>query len=185
MKSVEDDDIREGLRSGDLDHAFRVLRTRYGEDVYGVCKAVLRDPLLADDARQDTFGKVFQKRKHVAAADSIAGYLMKMARNVAIDLYRKNARRRQLGQRHADDRAEGIVLPTGAPVVEPAELAALNACMNQLDPTVREALQMHADGLPWQHIAAAVDLPIDTIRMRVTRCLPGLQACIKGKADKV
>lgn len=176
---VEDADLRRGLAEGDLNPAFRRLREQYGRSIYGVCMQVLRDPALAEEAMQDTFARAYRKRSKLAAADSLSAYLLKMARNIAIDHHRTRARRATIdrAQRHeAPAPAEG---PTA---IEPAVRDALADCLDGLEPTTRLAVIMHhRDDQPWQEIAAIVDLPLDTIRMRAKRALAALVDCLTGK----
>lgn len=182
--AVEDDDIRDGLRAGDLERAFRTLRERYGRAVYRGCLFVLRDPVAAEDAQQETFVKAFKKRQQLAEAESLVGYLMQMAKHTAIDVQRRDARRRRIDrERNGGEPAAVVAVGDGGEAdADPAEAQALRECLDELDPTTRQGVVMwHYDELPWQVIAEAVDLPIDTIRMRVTRALAGLRRCIEKK----
>ncbi len=176
---VEDADLRRGLAAGDLNPAFRRLREQYGRSIYGVCMQVLRDAALAEEAMQETFARAYRQRSKLASADSLSAYLLKMARNIAIDHHRTRARRATIdrAQRHeAPAPAEG---PTA---IEPAVRDALADCLDGLEPTTRLAVIMHhRDDQPWQEIAAIVDLPLDTIRMRAKRALAALVDCLTGK----
>ena len=91
---MDDDDIREGLRAGDLDRAFRLLAERYRGLVFRVCYAVLPNRAIAEEAMQETFAKAFRKRRRLASADSVKAYLLRIARNTALDVQRKARRRR-------------------------------------------------------------------------------------------
>lgn len=181
---MDDDDIREGLRAGDLDRAFRLLRSRYGGLVYHVCRDVLRNDSLVEDASQEAFAKAYRDRARLAAADSVKAYFSAIARNAALDMLRKARRRRALDHEHEHEQHDGeaFVTPRFAPAVEPAESAALRECLEAMDPITRDAFCLHfQDGLPWHDVAIVVDLPIDTIRMRVTRALVPLRHCILAK----
>ncbi|MBK9034649.1 MAG: RNA polymerase sigma factor [Myxococcales bacterium] len=179
---MDDDDIRAGLRDGDVDGAFRLLRARHGGPVFRACLARLRDPTLAEEAMQDAFVNAFRKRRQLAAADSVRGYLLGIAGNVAVDMLRKAQRRTRLARANqvvADEERT----PPGTPAdAEPAAVAALYDCLDQLEPGTRTAVFMHyRDARPWQEIATAIGVPVDTVRMRVKRVLKDLRACLKAK----
>jgi RNA polymerase sigma-70 factor (ECF subfamily) len=180
----EDDDIRERLRADDLDCAFRRLRERHGRSIYRACHAVLQQSDLAEEAMQDAFVKMFRKSHRLAGADSIKAYAIEIAKNTARDMLRKAVRRRTLNRKHLGGEPEIAVTPDRAPSVEPAESAALQECLDEIDPATREALFLFHDKRPWQDIAGVVGLPADTIRMRVTRGLKALKKCLERKGFK-
>lgn len=178
----DDDDIREGLRAGDLDCAFRTLRERHGKGIYRVCYSMLQHRDLADDAMQEAFAKMYRKRRRLAGADSIKAYVLQIAKNTARDMLRKAGRRRTLDLEHQGGEPEVAVTPGLSPSVEPAESAALQECLAAIDPATREALfLLHRDEMPWRDIATAVGVPADTIRMRVARVLKALKECLQRK----
>lgn len=178
---MEDDDIRQGLRAGDTDAAFRLLSQRYRVLVFRACYQILQNRAIADEAAQECFAKAFRKRRHLVKADSIKAYLLRIARNTALDLQRKANRRRGLDRSHREP-GESTVIPPAPPTVEPAEATALYDCLDALDEPTRTALLMqHWEGRSWQEIATVVELPVDTIRMRATRALRDLLACLRRK----
>lgn len=179
--SVGDDDIRDGLLAGDLDPAFRILRERYGNSIYRVCYSILRQDDLADDAMQEAFTKMYRKRRRLAGATSIKAYAAQVAKNTALDMLRIAKRRRSLDREHHGDEPETAV-SIESPNLEHAETAALQECLDEIDPPTRQALILfHRDEVPWQDVAATVGVPADTIRMRVTRVLKALKACLERK----
>lgn len=177
---MDDADIREGLRAGDAEHAFRLLTERYRAQVFRVGYAVLQNRAIAEEALQETFAKAFRQRRRLASADSVKAYLLRIARNTALDLRRTAQRRRGLDQQHgAAERGQATSPPAGP---EAAEVTALLDCLDTLDPTTRTALLLHHwEERSWQEIADVVKLPVDTIRMRATRVLRDLLTCLKGK----
>ena len=179
---MDDDDIRAGLRAGDVDGAFRALRERHGGPVYRACLARLRDHALAEEAMQDAFVKAFRKRGQLAAAASLRGYLLGIASNTAVDVLRKAQRRARLARANQDLAGEDAAMTATAVEAEPAELVALYDCLDHLEPKTRAAVFMHyRDERSWHEIATAIGVPIDTVRMRVRRVLKDLRACMKAK----
>lgn len=93
-RSLSDSDDDCGLlnrfaRTGD-ESAFAALVDRHGPMVLGVCRRVLRDPHLADDAFQAVFLVLAKKAGRVRVGPSLANWLFGVARRVSL-----NARRTQ------------------------------------------------------------------------------------------
>ena len=86
--------------------AFEALVARHGRAVLAVCRDVLRDPHDAEDAFQATFVILFRKAGSLWVKDSLAAWLHRVARRVAVEANRQNARRRALEKTCAgNDRA--------------------------------------------------------------------------------
>jgi RNA polymerase sigma factor (sigma-70 family) len=81
---------------GDRDEdAFAALVSRHGPMVLGVCRRVLHDAHLAEDAFQATFLVLARKAATVRPADRLAAWLHSVARNVALKALRGEVRRHQ------------------------------------------------------------------------------------------
>lgn len=76
---------------------FLNLYERYKHFIWSICKDVLKDEQLAEDATHETFIKVAKNISKIKATESNATkrYLIIIARNSAIDIYRKRSRQMQ------------------------------------------------------------------------------------------
>ncbi len=74
--------------------AFEALIARHGRSVQAVCRDVLRDPHDADDAFQATFLILVRKAGSLWVNGSLAAWLHRVARRVAIEANRQKTRRR-------------------------------------------------------------------------------------------
>ncbi|HVK15997.1 MAG TPA: sigma-70 family RNA polymerase sigma factor, partial [Fimbriiglobus sp.] len=74
--------------------AFAALVDRHGPLVLGVCRRVLRDQHLADDAFQAAFVVLARKARRVRVGASLASYLFGIARRVALAARRRESRMR-------------------------------------------------------------------------------------------
>lgn len=68
---------------------FHELFVAYREAVFKMAYAILRNREEAMDIVQDTFVKAMEKSKHLKATFSVKGWLLKVARNLSIDRYRR------------------------------------------------------------------------------------------------
>jgi RNA polymerase sigma-70 factor, ECF subfamily len=76
-------------KSGDTD-AISFLYVRYKDNVYGYVLSILRDPHEAEDATQIVFMKLISViHKYEPRDVPFAGWILKVARNVALDSLRK------------------------------------------------------------------------------------------------
>ena len=78
--------------------AFEALVARHGRSVQAVCRDVLRDQHDAEDAFQATFLILVRKAGSLWVKDSLAAWLHRVARRVAVEANRQKTRRRAFEQ---------------------------------------------------------------------------------------
>src|SRR6476469_4791490 len=110
---VSDVDVS-GFRDGDPD-AIRALYRSYGGLVYSVANRVLGDRTLAEEATQQTFVQAWQAARTFDPSRQLGPWLATIARRVAIDVHRREARR---PHDSLDDdtvgRSSVVIVPDGA-----------------------------------------------------------------------
>jgi RNA polymerase sigma factor (sigma-70 family) len=79
---------------GGNDHAFRLLVEKYRNDVFRTVFAVLRDQKGAEDAAQEVFMKIYNALPHYEH-QGFKTWMTRIAVNHAIDMKRKQARRKE------------------------------------------------------------------------------------------
>ena len=84
--------VRARFRDGDPD-AVRVVYREYGQLVYAVVFKVLGDRGLCEEAAQQTFLQAWRGAGRFDPSRELGPWLATIARRVAIDLYRREARR--------------------------------------------------------------------------------------------
>src|SRR5215211_3869905 len=85
--------------------ALEVLYDRYAPTVLGISLKVLGDQALAEDILQETFWRVWQSAgTYQSQLGSFTGWLFRIARNLAIDAYRRrNVRPQAVVSAQEDD----------------------------------------------------------------------------------
>ena len=170
------------LTGGD-EAALSALFERHGPAVFGLARRVVGDEQLAEEVLEDAFIRV--ARESASYRSSPAGalpWLLRIARNGAIDVLRKRKRQRvtadpELLPLLADER-EG-------PELEGADLeefsAAVRAALAELPEGPRKALDLaYFSGLTQSEIAARLSVPLGTAKTWVRS---GLQA-LRGRLGR-
>jgi RNA polymerase sigma factor (sigma-70 family) len=149
--------------------AVRELYREYGRLVYAVAYRVLGRRDLAQDATQQTFVKAWQAADRFDVDRDPASWLMTIARRVAIDIYRHEARRPAIAL--ADVAAHDRSLTSLAPDLEAVDRVwqvrrAIDALSSDEATVVR--LQ-HLDGMSHAEISEKLGIALGTVKSRSHR----------------
>jgi RNA polymerase sigma-70 factor, ECF subfamily len=170
--NTSDADLLPGCRGGD-EAAWRALVERYTRKVFGLAYRFTGRAEEAEDLTQEVFVKVYQTLHRYRETDGPFGaWLMAVARNHAIDHYRRG---RQERQRRTEDplvlemAASGEEHPVAG--IERDERARLvHKGLRALPPDLRAPLVMcDLQGLSYDEIAAALAVPLGTVKSRINR----------------
>lgn len=137
-------------------------------DVWRFC-AHLLDPQSADDLTQEVYLRAMRTIPRFRGDASARTWLLAVARNVAADEIRRRQRRRRRPDPHAPEQVDD---DTG--------VIALRELVDTLDDDRREAFVLtQVLGLSYAEAAAACDVPVGTIRSRVSRARERLVALVE------
>lgn len=114
MHELNDTELAIKIRTGNQ-QAFRELYDRYHVQMYYIAKKYVKSTDLAQDAVQDIFVKLWEKRFRIDESKSIKGFLFTMLRNHVLNMIR--------------DRKDEIVSITG---IESKELPRQNLTEDEL-----------------------------------------------------
>jgi RNA polymerase sigma-70 factor (ECF subfamily) len=176
VRTDDDDALLRGCAFGDRG-ALRLLYDRWSARLYGIALRITNRPDLAADALQDAFIQVWQHAgRFDPARGSAAGWLIAQARYRALDLIRRHGRETPMAEppERADDAPDALARLTAS-----AEGAALHRCLEGLDPERRRLVVMaFVRGLSHGELAAALRLPLGTVKSSIRRSLQSLRACL-------
>ena len=152
--------------------AFTTLYERHREYVLRVAMRYARDPDLAAEALQETFAYLLRQfpppGPGLTLTAKLRTYLFAIAKNAAITALRKTAR--------FDSAIEDLdALP--APPPPSSDTTAIDAALSALPGPQREVLQLRfVDGYSLAEIAAALGLPLGTVKSRLHNALRRLKS---------
>ena len=143
---------------------FHELYETYARDVYRFALYLSSDPALADDITSETFIRVWSSPEPVRLA-TVKAYLLTIARNLWL------MERRRLGRSQGlDDTIPDSSQSVARQVEVKEDLDRVLRALREIPEVDRAALLMRVDeGLPYEEVAAALGLPVATVKVKVHR----------------
>jgi RNA polymerase sigma-70 factor (ECF subfamily) len=172
------------------DHrAFAQLVERWEQPIRRLCTRMLGDQHRGEDLKQETFARLFDKRKLYEPSGRFSTYLWRIALNVCHDELRRRKRRQEFFP--DSDEADGIdsyadVEPTpdlSTAGREEAEMVR-QALLKLADPYRTVLILRHYEGLKIAKIAEVLEIPIGTVSSRLVEGLARLGRLLQPKLDR-
>lgn len=158
----------------------QTLYEKYAPSVRRFALFLCGDPMLADDITSDTFVRVWLVRGRIREL-TVKSYLFAIARNVYRDAQRRGWRQVPLDEGKLDAK-----ISAHAHLEQRQELAAVLAALQELPEVDRSAVLMRAlDGMPYEEIAAALQITVTTAKVKVHRARAKLMKFRNPALEKV
>ena len=186
MDARTPDDVDSKLKAllavGAHGEAATLLVTAYGDDVYGLCRAMVRDPASAEDLSQDCFSRAFTALEGFRAEASARTWLLRIARNRCIDHLRARARAMV---EFSDDPGD---MPSEEPSI--ADLLtrreALAGALEVLGANERALVVLRfGHELEYGDLALSFGLGEGAVRMRISRAVAKMRAALEREESRV
>ena len=182
---VGDDELVARLRDGDAD-ALAVLFDQHADRIYNFCFRRTASWAVAEDTMSAVFLEVWRIRHRAMAYDGeVLPWLYGVATNVCRNATRSQRRHLALQARLAGDDAHRDHADDVAGRVDgEREMARLVAALHRLSPRDQQVLTLVAwDGLTYEQAAAALDIPVGTVRSRLSRSRRRLTELLAAPTD--
>jgi RNA polymerase sigma-70 factor, ECF subfamily len=173
----------ESLRRGQPAEALSVLMTAYGSLLTAFIVRIVRDREIAKDVRQQVFLEAFQGIGKFEGRSSCWTWLSSIAFHRSLDMARSARRFEATDNFDVLEALDWQPDPTmDAEVVSMRR--ALEHCLGKLPEAQRAELLMRLHhGLTYEEIGEIVGMPAGTIQVRLSRILPRLRRCLRGKGQ--
>ncbi|MBD5265603.1 MAG: sigma-70 family RNA polymerase sigma factor [Bacteroides sp.] len=147
---------------------FKTLFLPLGRQMYAEALRILRDPAEAEDAVQDVYTRLWERRKELEGISNPRAYAFTMLRNHCISLFNSNARR------HVDKPAEGLPEETGPNLGDEIDtrdrVSKIFGLIGNLPDNQRRIITMHdVEGRPKEEIEKATGLSAANVRQLLSR----------------
>lgn len=152
------------FRAGELD-ALAALCDRYRRAVWGAALSVLGDPHLAEDAAQETFLRAWKFRESFQPGRPFTPWLLTIARRTAVDVHRREALPHRGG--HDPEQDTAVAPPSLDRMWQEWQI---RSALDQLSAEERQVVLLaHFQGMKYPDIAAALSVPLGTVKTRAWR----------------
>jgi len=175
VANIDDIELAARVVEGD-EQAFLVLYDRYVGRVYGLTLHILGTPQLAEEATQDTFLKLWSRaRQYLAGRGPFLPWLLSIARRVALDRIRLEARRPSLTD-SKDPETIWQNLPDSETTTEEARWRSMHFAVQSLHPDQRNVIELaYYQGMSQSEIAEVLSWPLGTVKTRIRSAMESLR----------
>ena len=152
----------------DDEDAFESLFRQFEHDVYGWILRIVRDPDAAEDVLVEAFWRAYRGRARFDSSRSFGAWMRRISTNAALDQV-KRARREALRLRVDDS-------PSPARPATDDLSESIRRSFQRLSPKLQVVAALALiEERSYAEIAAALDIPIGTVKSRVFRATRALR----------
>ena len=174
MDERSDENLMRLVERGD-EEAFDALLARHGPAARQRIDRIVRDAGAAEDLTQEAFLRVWTRPGQWSSRGTVAGWIMRIATNLALNHLRSVRRRpvRAMPTAMADDERDDW--PADESIVDPAErmdqeelLQRFRRHVDRLPESKRTVMKMvHEDDMELADVAERLGIPLGTVKSRL------------------
>jgi RNA polymerase sigma-70 factor (ECF subfamily) len=169
--------------------AYALLMRKYQNSVYNLCRKMVRNPEEARDLSQEAFVKTFATLERYNPVYAFSSWLYKITANLCIDHIRKQ----RMKMLSIDDPVEGEEGSITRDLQDPGQRPDEASEQSELQGRIRDAIEKlpehyrtilimrHQQQLSYEEIAAALSIPLGTVKARIHRAREGLKEILQSR----
>jgi RNA polymerase sigma-70 factor (ECF subfamily) len=181
-KEETDEELVGRFQRGGDPECFAELFVRYRKRIYVACRGFFVDGSTAEDATQETFLRAYQNLRRFREGN-FCGWLMRIAKNVCIDQWRKRRPETQADEAELNEVAEAGALDRTCDLQEVA--AKLRKEMELLPAEQHRCLELKLQGYSYEETAARTGLPLEAVKSHLQNGRRTLWLKMEGTVSRV
>ncbi len=186
--TISDEQAMGRVQMTDDAHAFAQLVQRWEKPIQRLCTRMLGDPQKGEDITQDTFARIFAKRKEYEPKGKFSTFLWRVALNLCYDELRRVRRRPEtpLDDEPNDESWAPASFQSATPGPD-AQLVAQERCQLVRQAVLRlpesyrgVVILRHYENLKFREIAEVLGIPEGTVKSRMAEALTQLHKLLSN-----
>ena len=175
MADLDDTELVAKVADGD-ERAFLALYDRYASRVHALTLRILGNSMLAEEATQDTFLKLWSRaRQYLAERGSLLVWLLTIARRTALDRLRLEGRRPTLSSSEDPDTTWQSIADEDSLSSE-ARWRSMYFAVQSLPEEQRQVIELaYYQGMSQSEIAEVLGWPLGTVKSRLRAAMESLR----------
>lgn len=176
MTELDDTELAARVARGD-EQAFLTLYDRYAARVHALTFRILGESMLAEEATQDTFLKLWSRaRLFLNERGSLLMWLLTIARRTALDRLRLEARRPTLSDSKEPEDTWQFIADMET-LSDESRWRSLYFAVQSLQTEYRQVIELaYYQGMSQSEIAEVLGWPLGTVKTRVRTAMELLRA---------
>ncbi|EEF62487.1 RNA polymerase sigma factor [Pedosphaera parvula] len=178
--SATDEQAMWRVKMEDDPQAFAQLVKRWEKPIQSLCARMTGDLHRGEDLAQETFTRIYAKRKEYEPSGKFSTFIWRVALNISYDELRKINRRGEMTLEEDEEsgREEIIGIDASTPelrLVEQERADMVRTALLKLGEPYRTVVVMrHYEGLKFREIAEVLQIPEGTVKSRMVEALSQL-----------
>lgn len=182
MDLLRDNRKRQKIKN-DEEVFFETLFEQYHRQLFLLALQYLKDEKLAEDAIQDVFLKVWEKRDELDTSRSVKGFLFTTLKNHVLNMIR-NRKRRIANTVEAGNRKPAIVENTEEEVTLNEYWQIVEKGIDELPAGKQKVFRLRRiQGYTNREVASALQISVTTVKSQLYRATKFMRSFVKEHAD--
>lgn len=172
--SVNEKELLLRLKEGDF-NAFNLLYNNYSRSVFARLKSLVHDQEITEELHQDAFLKLWENRAALNESVPVQAILMRTAKSIAIDYYRKAIRDKKLKSQLISTATE--LYDHLAELIDFQETnTAINTAISKLPPQRLKIFTLiKLEGKSYEYAASQYGVSLSTIKDHMAKAMKFLR----------